>query len=50
MQNVKRETEYLEIAAQNNAVRTDYVEAKIDMTENIEYFCSLLNFVINRNS
>ena len=31
--NLKKETEYLRIAAQNNALRTNYVTAKIDMTQ-----------------
>ena len=30
--NFKRETEYLLIAAQNNAVRTNYIAARIDKT------------------
>ena len=31
--NLKRETEYLLIAAQNNAIRINYVKAKIDQTQ-----------------
>ena len=30
---LKRETKFLLIAAQNNAIRTNYVEAKIDKTQ-----------------
>ena len=31
--NLKRETESLLIAAQNNAIRTNYIKAKIDKTQ-----------------
>ena len=31
--NLKRETEFLLIAAQNNTIRTNYVKAKIDMMQ-----------------
>ena len=31
--NFKRETKYLQIATQNNTIRTNYVEAKIDKTQ-----------------
>ena len=31
--NLKRETESLLIAAQNNAIRTNYVKARIDKTQ-----------------
>ena len=33
--NLKRETESLIIAAQNNAIRTNYIKAKIDKTQQI---------------
>ena len=33
--NIKRETEYLLIAAQNNAMRTNHIQARIDKTQQI---------------
>ena len=33
MENLKRETQFLEIASQNNAIRDNYIESKIDNTQ-----------------
>ena len=48
-ENLKRETESLSIAAQNNAIRTNYVQSKIDkMQQNSKCrLCSERNETIN---
>ena len=54
--NLKREIESLQIAAQNNAIRTNHIEARIDKTQqNIKYRLSgerdeTINLVISECS
>ena len=54
--NFKRKTEYLLIAEQNNALRTNYIKAKIDNTQqNCKYWFSgdkdeTINLIISEYS
>ena len=53
---LKRETESLQIAAQNNAIRTNYVKAKIDKTQQNSKFWlhidrdEMINLIISKCS